>query len=976
MTGNLAAMESSGSRPAVGGFRSHPRREGVCLATGLLAAMVGVAVLYGWVQDLAILKSIRPDWVSMKPNTALCFVLIGLALALTPFSPASPTAHRLSRLFALLVSVIGLLTLAEYLSGADLGFDQWLFTEPVGTAGASYPGRMAPDTALCFILLGLGLALLLSPGRWETAALFGAVTLALLVAIVAVLELFSRAIRPGESYGLWGFTIMAVHTASLFACLGAVLAWRAWPAGVTFWSMAGRAVTSMVVWTVLLGGSMSWSLQDEWNRVVDSAKDSARASIRKDISFRKWATSHGGVYVEPSALTPPNPYLNLPTRDVQTTTGKKLTLMNPAYMLREMQQNFSDDYGTRGHLTSLKPLNPKNGPDPWESQVLTAFERDGTREFSEVRQIDGQPYLRMMVPFIIETGCLKCHASQGYNLGDIRGGVSSAIPLTHLLAERYAASNRILATYGGIWLLGIAGMTFFYRREYRLTSENEQERAFSDAAINSLPGVFYAYESGVRLVRWNKNLEKVSGYSAEELLNKHPLDWFADKERKRVEAALTATDQMNLEAEVVFKDKIVPYYLTGSWLILGKKRYLIGFGIDLTERRELEEGLRQAQKLESLGTLAGGIAHDFNNILSAIIGYNDLAIGQAEENRPCLEELAEVRKAAARASKLVQQILTISRKQSTEKNPLQVSLVVKEALKLLRATIPTTIEIRQEINSNSRVVADPTQIHQVIMNLCTNAYQAMAEQGGVLSVALDDIVTSEKMMDGLTELPAGRYVLLSVSDTGPGMDREIMHKIFDPYFTTKGVGKGTGLGLAVVQGIVKGHQGRIAAYSEPGHGATFRVYLPVVELTMAPEIVEPPPPLAAAHERVMVVDDEESIRGFVARMLSEAGYRVETYTDGLEAWLALAADPSGWDVLITDQTMPEMTGLELAARVAGIRPDLPVILCSGYSAALNGGADAKAEIFTYLEKPVSRNTLLTQVARALAETKSGFPSGN
>ena len=254
------------------------------------------------------------------------------------------------------------------------------------------------------------------------------------------------------------------------------------------------------------------------------------------------------------------------------------------------------------------------------------------------------------------------------------------------------------------------------------------------------------------------------------------------------------------------------------------------------------------------------------------------------------------------------------------------------------------------------------------MNLCTNAYHAMMEQGGVLGVTLQDIVFKQTIMDGDTALPPGRYLLLSVSDTGCGMDKETLHKIFDPYFTTKGEGKGTGLGLAVVHGIVKSHQGRIAVYSEPGQGTTFKVYLPIIESTATafePSVAPPAP--SKAQERVMVVDDENAIRETHSTMLTEAGYRVTAFTNGLEAWQALSQAPHDWDLLLTDQTMPEMTGMQLADKVLAIRPDLPVILCSGYSAIVNGDRAKISGLSAYLQKPISRNTLLREVAKALIQ---------
>ena len=904
----------------------------------------------------------------MKPNTASGFILAGLALMLTAF-PFSPSASRASRLFALLFGLIGLLTLAEYLLSWNPGFDQWLFPEAAGTVGTSSPGRMAPDTALCFLLLAA--SLILSWSQKKTL-LITAVTLSLLVAIIVLVDLFCHLTNPFDIVGLWGLTVMAVHTAILFTMLGLTLAWGTWPRQISVWSLTGRIVRSFAIWTLILASSLAWNLRREGVETLNSAIDIARASIQKDLCFRKWATSHGGVYVIASKKTPPNPYLKVPDRDVLTTTGLALTLMNPAYMLREMQNNFSDNYGTRSRIVSLKPLNPDNDPDAWEARALTSFEREGGKEFIQIHQLDGDSHLRMMVPFIVETGCLKCHADQGYAVGDIRGGIDSSVPLAPLLRKQQEDSARISLAYCLIWAFGMTGIALFYRREHRLEIANLQEKAFSASVINSLPGTFYAYEDGLRLIRWNKNLEAMSGYSADELLGRHPLSWFSNKDKARAQAVfdtVAETGEIKFEAEIVFKEKSAPFLLTGSWLILGDNKYLIGVGIDLSEQKRLEEGLRQAQKMEAMGTLSGGIAHDFNNILSALVGYTELALIQTQNNKPCHKELAEIIKATDRATKLIHQILIFSRKQDPEKHPLQASLIVKEALELLRASIPATIEIRQDIQSQSTILADSTQIHQVIMNLCTNASHAMLEGGGVLSVTLKDIVVEQKIMDGGTEIDPGHYVLLTVSDTGCGMDQKTLTKIFNPYFTTKAVGKGTGLGLAVAHCIIKGHHGLITVCSDPGHGATFKVYLPVSTEKAAPalETADAAPPVTDAQERLMFVDDESAVCEAMKTILTQAGYQVSTFANGLEAWQALSQSPADWDALITDVTMPEMTGDQLTAKALKLRPELPIILCSGYSEILDV-TTRKDGVFALLQKPVSKNILLATIAKALGKS--------
>ncbi len=403
---------------------------------------------------------------------------------------------------------------------------------------------------------------------------------------------------------------------------------------------------------------------------------------------------------------------------------------------------------------------------------------------------------------------------------------------------------------------------------------------------------------------------------------------------------------------------------------IGGAIYLQAIVRDISERVRLEEELRQAQKMEAIGTLAGGIAHDFNNILTSIFGFNELAQLHKDVPGKLQRDLEQVEKAAERAKDLVKQILTFSRKSQYEKRPLQVSLVVKEALKLLRSSIPTTIEIRQDIASTALVYADPTQIHQVIMNLCTNAYHAMYDQGGTLTVSLHEVDLGKgEEVEGL-DLAPGRYLLLEVGDSGQGMEPEILNKMYEPYYTTKAVGEGTGLGLALVHGIVKSHNGGIGVDSEPGCGTVFRIYLPIVD-QQSKELSKAAPDKAATGTcsgRIMLVDDEVSIQEIGQQALESFGYEVATFGDPLQALAAFRDDTQAYDLLITDMTMPGMTGTELVDQILQIRADFPIILCTGYSERINREAALAMGIREYLQKPLVM-TELAQKIKAILGSK-------
>ena len=408
--------------------------------------------------------------------------------------------------------------------------------------------------------------------------------------------------------------------------------------------------------------------------------------------------------------------------------------------------------------------------------------------------------------------------------------------------------------------------------------------------------------------------------------------------------------------------KAYPYSKDNS----GKVITAIETLVDITEKYQLEDQLRQAQKMEALGTLAGGIAHDFNNMLAPILGYSEMALARLSPSDPLAADLQQVITAAGRAKGLVQQILSFSRQAPQERKPLRPQLVVQEALKLLRSSLPSTIEIREEISAEcGTILADPTQIHQIIMNLCTNAYHAMSETGGVLGVKLKKITIDVAGRVPSSELAPGEYVMIEVSDTGCGMEQKTLAHIFDPYFTTKAQGEGTGLGLSVVHGIVKSYQGHITVYSEPGKGSSFHVYLP--RMAEAPSLTETAysEAIPTGTERLLVVDDKEVLATMLQRMLQGLGYQVRSSCNSLEALALIKQDPMAVDLLITDMTMPHLTGFELAHKALAIRADLPIILCTGFSDLINKEKAQALGIRAYLMKPVSVRDLSQAVRKVL-----------
>jgi PAS domain S-box-containing protein len=404
---------------------------------------------------------------------------------------------------------------------------------------------------------------------------------------------------------------------------------------------------------------------------------------------------------------------------------------------------------------------------------------------------------------------------------------------------------------------------------------------------------------------------------------------------------------------------------------------LRGVIIDISERKkaeknktELEAQLLQAQKMESIGNLAGGIAHDFNNILSSVIGFTELALDDVTKGTPLEDNLQEVYTAGKRAKDLVKQILAFARQSDEERKPLQVNTIAKEVLKLIRSAIPTTIKIKDNIESHSLILGNPSQIHQLFMNLCTNAAQAMEEAGGVFEVGLKDVEIDNTFSLTQFDLKPGNYMKVTVSDTGPGISPDIIDSIFEPYFTTKGVGEGTGMGLAMVHGIVKNYSGEITVDSELGKGTTFLIYLPITKKRDAYRPYEQGD-LPSGNERILFVDDELPIAKMGSQLLERLGYRVTVRTSSVEALELFRSKPDDFDLVITDMTMPNMTGKELAMELIAFRSDIPVILCTGYSKNISDETAAEIGIKAFAYKPIVKADLARTVRKVLDEAKSG-----
>lgn len=513
------------------------------------------------------------------------------------------------------------------------------------------------------------------------------------------------------------------------------------------------------------------------------------------------------------------------------------------------------------------------------------------------------------------------------------------------------------------------------------TTLRESEEKYRNVVENANEAIFVAQDWVLKFC--NPKTVEILGFAPEELKAKpfaeliHPDDraMVADRHKRRLQGE---------RFEDVYSFKIISKDLRVKWveikpiLISWEGRpATLNFMADITirkreeeERKKLEAQLLHSQKMEAMGTLAGGIAHDFNNILGAILGYTELSINELSEGSLVRANLEYVLSAAGRAKELVKQILAFSRKADQEKKPVYLGNIIKETMKLLRSTLPTTIELRSRIADNlNPIMADPTRLHQVIMNLCTNAGHAMRENGGILEITLEEIALEADTIKG-KELEPGFYQRLSISDTGHGMDAETQRRIFDPYFTTKKEGEGTGMGLSVAHGIIKSHKGEITVYSEPGKGTTFHVLLPDTEVGAAPEAA-PQEPIRQGNERILLVDDEWALVELGKQMLERIGYTVETKNASISALEAFRSNPAAFDLIITDQTMPVMTGVQLARQIKNIRPDIPVILCTGFSEAVDEENFKSRGIDAFVMKPIVMRDIAAVIRRVLDKESRG-----
>ena len=512
-----------------------------------------------------------------------------------------------------------------------------------------------------------------------------------------------------------------------------------------------------------------------------------------------------------------------------------------------------------------------------------------------------------------------------------------------------------------------------------VTAKMEAEAAFRESEakyrtiIENIEEGYHEVDRAGNLIFCNDAMCKILGYSKDELIGMNYRQYIDPSSRDRVYGTYNSVYRSGHPVtvpgwKVITKDGNIRTVDVSVSLIRnsdGKKIGFRGLVIDVTERERIRMQGLQAQKMEAIGSLAGGIAHDFNNILYAIIGFTEMALEEVPRGTVLRSNLETVFNSGHRAKDLVQQILAFSRQSRQERQLLNVKPILKEVLKFLRASLPSTIEITHTIEPALRpVVADPTEIHRIFMNLCLNAGHAMREQGGVLDLIVKNVGENEIASTIAPELILGSYIRMTVRDTGTGISNETIERIFEPYFTTKQKGEGTGLGLAVVHGIVASYGGTIRVHSDLGKGSTFHVYLPSIEAKQQHE-ADNVKSVPTGSERILFIDDELSIAELATQMLERLGYEVVSHTDSLEGLALFRARPNDFDLIITDMTMPKMTGLELAREIRNIHSDIPLILCTGFSDLITEDRLRALGITEVVNKPILKKDMAKAIRRVI-----------
>ena len=728
--------------------------------------------------------------------------------------------------------------------------------------------------------------------------------------------------------------------------------------------------------TILFVTSVAWNLYQNHKDTIEKAKIEARAIFQHNLAYRRWNAMHGGVYVEISEKNQPNPYLELPNRDIVSVSGVKYTTINPfqmTYQAYELLRKQSPVLAPINRTVSLHPLNPANGPDDWETDALLKFE-DGVSEIYEITEINNAPYMRLLTPYITEKGCLKCHGYQGYEAGDIRGGMSVAVPMQPYYDAAFSTKMIIIVSHLLLWMLGAGTIILFSNglRKYQsaMSKSEEKFRIVSEFAYN-----FECWTGADNEVKFiSPSCERITGYTREEFINNPKLlqDIVHSDDREYFNRHIVRPDgkaMEDVEYRIVTKKgetrwishNCSPIYVGGNFL--GRRRS----NRDITDKKRLEEQLMQSQKMECLGRFACGIAHDFNNTLSTITTFTHLLQGEMD---PYNKEMADYVKYISMASKLgknlTSNLLNFGHKQIAERKPVLMSDIVNNISDILKVLTTEDIDCDISIAINELpVFADVHQVEQVLINLCTNARDAMPD-GGKVVIKTCKVVFEKNRQGTLVDVPPGTYMQLLVADTGIGIPPENIKEICQPFFTTKqnSRSKGTGLGLSIIDNIIRENKGYLDVTSTVGEGSTFYIFLPVTDEAMletSNEKVQQNRRIARNSGTILVAEDDELARKSLELLLKHMGFKVFLAENGEDAIELYKFNKELIDMVILDVVLPKLNGREVYDIIKNEKQDIKVLFISGYTDDIISSKGIVEGEFDFIQKPLDSDEFIDKV---------------
>ncbi len=1044
-----------------------------------VAAMsVSLAVLLAWAfGNVPWIRGLSSSVVTMKPPTALCFLLSGFSLYLLgPESSLTATRRRLARLSAFVVTTAGAATLLEFAAGRDFHFENFLFHQTLMATGVPNPGRMSVASSLAFVFLGVALIFLdFETSHGGRPAQFSCITVVLLALIHGLAHLYSA----GDLYLRFHQNTMALPTALLFLLLGlgafsarpdrgcaavlnsprigGAMARSVLPAAVVLiisisgirllgqhlglyglsFGLALFATSNIATFAILLWFSAR-SLNASSQELEDSARSLALSNERANRSYAKLAAivessddaiiskTLDGIITSWNAgaerifgysraeaigksmlmLFPPDRLAEEPVILKRIANGESVSHFESFRIRKD---------GSRILVSiTLSPLRDASGAIVGASKVardITEHRRiEQAKEQDEARlaaivgsamdaiiAVDEQQLITIFNPAAEKM--FLCSSADA-----LGSSIERFIPRRY--REEHAhhlhnfgqnpTSRRAMGRSGSIYGLRSDGEEFpveasISHAEVRsqkiftvivrdVTERKRVEDAFRQQAslLDLAPVVVRDLDS--RIVLWTRGAQRLFGYSKPDAIGKISHELLQTQFPVPLEQIeQTMRDEGAWEGEVTRRTRDGHHVIVASQWVLhydttGKPVRILEVNTDVTERKRAQASEVRSQKLQSLGTLAGGVAHDFNNILAAINGNAKVALEDLPPDHSVRLNVSEIAKAGSRAADLVRRILAFSRPQEQTREPQSLRPVVEEALKLVRATLPAAIQIVTDFPPDLPWASvDSSQIHQIVVNLATNAGHAIGDKPGTITVRLNSRILVPDDRLALPDLQQGRYLTLSVSDDGSGMDRATQARIFDPFFTTKPVGQGTGLGLSVVHGIVSSYGGAVTVYSQPGQGTSFQLYFPAVQSSTSVPVAPKSAPLREHHEHILYIDDEEGLVTLGTLLLERLGYKVTGHTDAAKALDEFRARPADFDAVVTDLSMPRMSGFDLARQLLAVRQDLPIVMASGYIRPEDQKAAEALGLRHLITKPASVDEL-GQALDAALRAKVSSPS--